>query len=50
MTLDVLFRSDYPHREGIADPVLYLSMLKGRPESEICKIVHDNAALLLGLA
>ena len=46
----VLFGSDYPHPEGIAEPAAYLNMLKGRPEDEVRKIMHDNAAQLLGLA
>jgi len=45
----VLFGSDYPHPEGIAEPAAYLRMLKGQPESEVRKIMHDNAAELLGL-
>ncbi len=46
----MLFGSDYPHPEGIAEPLSYLNMLKGRPESEVRKIMRDNAAALLGLA
>jgi predicted TIM-barrel fold metal-dependent hydrolase len=43
----VLFGSDYPHPEGLADPVSYVDALKGLSESDQAKIMGGNLARLL---
>jgi predicted TIM-barrel fold metal-dependent hydrolase len=50
--MDVLmFGNDYPHMEGaFPDTQLWVDkQFAGVPEREVMKIVHDNAAELLGL-
>lgn len=44
----VLFGSDYPHAEGLADPVTFADALKGLPDAEIRMIMRDNALGVLG--
>jgi predicted TIM-barrel fold metal-dependent hydrolase len=46
----VLFGSDFPHPEGIAEPADFMKDLVGLPESEVRQIMRGNAAKLLGLA
>src|SRR5207249_9275401 len=47
----VLFGSDYPHPEGLANPLAYSSKLvHSLPDTAVRKIMHDNAASLLGLS
>ena len=46
----VLFGSDYPHPEGLADPVSYADELKGLDEESVRKIMGGNLAKLLNLA
>jgi predicted TIM-barrel fold metal-dependent hydrolase len=43
----VLFGSDYPHPEGLADPVTYVDALKGLSEADQAKIMGGNLARLL---
>jgi predicted TIM-barrel fold metal-dependent hydrolase len=43
----VLFGSDYPHPEGLADPLSYVDDLAGRPRDEVEKIMGANLAGLL---
>src|SRR5579875_3860770 len=43
----VLFGSDYPHPEGLADPLSYVDDLAGRPGDEVEKIMGANLARLL---
>jgi predicted TIM-barrel fold metal-dependent hydrolase len=45
----VLFGSDYPHPEGLADPVSYLDELRGLPEASVRKIMGGNLARLMGV-
>jgi predicted TIM-barrel fold metal-dependent hydrolase len=45
----VLFGSDYPHPEGVSDPIDWLTKLDGLGDSEVRMIMRDNAARLLGL-
>lgn len=45
----VLFGSDYPHPEGVADPVDFARKLEGLQDTAIRMIMRDNAAALLGL-
>jgi predicted TIM-barrel fold metal-dependent hydrolase len=46
----VLFGSDYPHPEGLADPVSYADELKGVDEESIRKIMGGNLARLMNVA
>jgi predicted TIM-barrel fold metal-dependent hydrolase len=43
----VLFGSDYPHPEGLADPVSYVDELAGAPEETVRKIMGGNLARLM---
>ncbi len=45
----VLMGSDYPHPEGVADPIDWLRKLEGLSDAEIRMIMRDNAARLLGI-
>jgi len=45
----VLMGSDYPHPEGVADPIEWLERLEGLSDREIRMIMRDNAAGLLGI-
>ncbi|WP_405735355.1 amidohydrolase [Streptomyces sp. NBC_01537] len=43
----VLFGSDYPHPEGLADPVTYIDALKKFSEADQAKIMGGNLARLI---
>jgi predicted TIM-barrel fold metal-dependent hydrolase len=45
----VLFGSDYPHPEGLADPASYVDELDGLPDASIRKIMGGNLAALMGV-
>ncbi|MEU9288605.1 amidohydrolase family protein [Streptomyces sp. NPDC048275] len=45
----VLFGSDYPHPEGLADPVTYIDALKGMKDADQAKIMGGNLARLIGV-
>ena len=45
----VLFGSDYPHPEGLADPASYVQQLAGAPEGVVRKIMGGNLATLIGV-
>jgi len=45
----VLFGSDYPHPEGLADPASYVQQLEGAPEETVRKIMGGNLARLMGV-
>ena len=45
----VLFGSDYPHPEGLADPVSFGDEIKGRSGAEVAMIMSHNARGLVGL-
>jgi predicted TIM-barrel fold metal-dependent hydrolase len=45
----VIFGSDFPHVEGLANPLSYLDELKGLPEADIKKIMGGNMIDLLGI-
>jgi predicted TIM-barrel fold metal-dependent hydrolase len=45
----VLFGSDYPHPEGLADPVSYAQQLAGLPHDDIARIMGGNLADVLKL-
>ena len=45
----VLFGSDWPHGEGLESPVSFTEELTNFSESDIRKIMRDNALALLGV-
>ena len=45
----VLFGSDYPHPEGLADPASYVDELEGAPDDVVRKIMGGNLARLMGV-
>ncbi|BBY04976.1 amidohydrolase family protein [Mycobacterium noviomagense] len=45
----ILFGSDWPHGEGLADPVSFTEELVGFSEDDIQKVMRDNALDLLGV-
>jgi predicted TIM-barrel fold metal-dependent hydrolase len=42
----VLFGSDFPHPEGLAEPASYLDELAGLPQDDVAKIMGGNLARL----
>src|SRR6185503_12661657 len=46
---NVLFGSDFPHPEGLADPASYVDELEGAPEETVRKIMGANLARLVGV-
>jgi predicted TIM-barrel fold metal-dependent hydrolase len=46
----LVFGSDFPHSEGLPDPVQYVTQLKDLPDSTVKLLMRDNLAGLLGLA
>jgi predicted TIM-barrel fold metal-dependent hydrolase len=46
----VLFGSDWPHGEGLADPVGYVNELSAFDSGQVYRIMRENCAELLGLA
>ena len=46
----VLFGSDYPHPEGMADPLNFVDDLKGLPDDDVKKIMGGNLNQLMGFA
>jgi predicted TIM-barrel fold metal-dependent hydrolase len=44
----VLFGSDYPHPEGMADPISFVDELKGLPEADVRLIMGGNLNRLMG--
>ncbi len=45
----VLFGSDFPHPEGLAEPVSYLDELDGLDEESVAKIMGGNLARLMNV-
>jgi predicted TIM-barrel fold metal-dependent hydrolase len=45
----VLFGSDYPHPEGLRDPLSYVDELDGLAEHEKQQIMGGNLARLMGV-
>jgi predicted TIM-barrel fold metal-dependent hydrolase len=45
----VLFGSDYPHPEGLADPVSYTDELEGASDERVRKIMGGNLARLMNV-
>ena len=46
----ILFGSDWPHGEGVAQPLDFEQELDGFDEGAVQRIMHDNCVELLGLA
>ena len=46
----VLFGSDYPHPEGLAEPTSYVQRLAGLPRDDIAAVMGRNLAQVLRLA
>lgn len=44
----VLFGSDFPHPEGIGDPISFVDQLEGLPDDDIRKIMGGNMHQLMG--
>jgi len=47
---NVLFGSDYPHPEGMADPISFVDDLDGLPEDDIAKVMGGNLSRLMNVA
>lgn len=45
----ILFGSDWPHGEGLESPVSFTDELTGFSESDVRKIMRNNALDLLGV-
>jgi predicted TIM-barrel fold metal-dependent hydrolase len=45
----VLFGSDWPHPEGMSDPITYVDDLEGLPEEDKAKIMGGNLAGLMNV-
>ena len=45
----VIFGSDFPHVEGLADPLSYVNELSGLTEAEQAKVMGGNMINLMGL-
>jgi predicted TIM-barrel fold metal-dependent hydrolase len=45
----ILFGSDWPHGEGLESPLSFTEELKGFSESDVRKIMCDNALDFLGV-
>jgi predicted TIM-barrel fold metal-dependent hydrolase len=43
----VVFGSDWPHAEGLADPVSFVKEIDGLDDVSVRKIMHDNARMLV---
>ncbi len=46
----VLFGSDYPHPEGLADPNAFAELIEGLDSAATRRVMRDNTARLLGLS
>jgi predicted TIM-barrel fold metal-dependent hydrolase len=45
----IVFGSDFPHSEGMPDPIQYVTQLKAYPDSVVQNIMRDNLGDFLGL-
>lgn len=43
----IVFGSDYPHTDGLADPASFADILGGMDDATVRKIMHDNARALV---
>jgi predicted TIM-barrel fold metal-dependent hydrolase len=46
----VVFGSDFPHAEGLAEPAQFLEEIEGLPDDQVRAIMRDNALGLVGRA
>ena len=46
---NVIFGSDYPHVEGMADPITFVDQLEGLPQEDIRKVMGGNMMQLMGV-
>ncbi len=46
---NVIFGSDYPHVEGMADPITFVDQLEGLPQEDIRKVMGGNMMQLMGI-
>jgi len=46
----VLFGSDYPHPEGLAEPNDFAGLIDGIPADDVARVMRGNTAALLGLS
>lgn len=47
---NVLFGSDYPHPEGMSDPITFVDELEGLPVDDVAKVMGGNLARLMNVA
>jgi predicted TIM-barrel fold metal-dependent hydrolase len=47
---NVLFGSDYPHPEGMSDPLSFVDDLEGLPQEDIEKVMGGNLSRLMNVA
>jgi predicted TIM-barrel fold metal-dependent hydrolase len=47
---NVIFGSDYPHPEGMADPITFVDDLEGLPHDSVAKIMGGNLSRLMNVA
>jgi predicted TIM-barrel fold metal-dependent hydrolase len=47
---NVLFGSDFPHPEGLADPLDFIDDLQGLPQDTVAKVMGGNLARLMNVA
>ena len=45
----VLFGSDYPHVEGMSDPISFVDELEGLPEEDVKLVMGGNMERLMGV-
>jgi predicted TIM-barrel fold metal-dependent hydrolase len=43
----VLFGSDYPHPEGLADPIAFVDELSALPAADVVKVMGGNLGRLM---
>ena len=49
-TTQVVFGSDFPHAEGLADPLSFREEISNRTRGEVRQIMRDNGRALVGLS
>src|SRR5205085_422041 len=46
----VLFGSDFPHPEGMSDPLSFVDSLEGLPQDDVAKVMGGNLSRLMNVA